>query len=160
MITFLLIFTHVRWIVLLCLVRNKTTTTTDCWGGGEDIPISEPIFDQCKHGGAISLANIYWWISPLAIYTAPEWYKFMMTPSNGNIFLVTGHLCGPFTGHRWIPRTTASDVLGFDVFFDLRMNKRLSKQSRGWWFETLLGSLWRHCNVIKKHMFRPFYRDC
>ena len=28
----------------------------------------------------------------------------MMTSSNGNLFLVTGHLCGEFTGHRWIPR--------------------------------------------------------
>ena len=27
------------------------------------------------------------------------------------------------------------------------LNKRLSKQSWGWWFETLLCSLWRHCNV-------------
>ena len=27
----------------------------------------------------------------------------MMTSSNGNIFSVTGHLCGEFTGHRWIP---------------------------------------------------------
>ena len=35
----------------------------------------------------------------------------------------------------------------FDVFFDLRLNKRLSKRSRGWWFETLLCRLWRHCNV-------------
>ena len=26
----------------------------------------------------------------------------------------------------------------FDVFFDVRMNKRLSKQSQGWWFETPL----------------------
>ena len=34
----------------------------------------------------------------------------------------------------------------FDVFFDLRLNKRLSKQSRGWWFETLYHPLWRHCN--------------
>ena len=34
----------------------------------------------------------------------------------------------------------------FDVFFDLRLNKRLSKQPRGWWFETPSGSLWRHCN--------------
>ena len=34
----------------------------------------------------------------------------------------------------------------FDVFFDLRLNKRLSKQSWGWWFETLSRSLWRHCN--------------
>ena len=35
----------------------------------------------------------------------------------------------------------------FDVFFDLRLNKRLSKQSWGWWFETLSRPLWRHCNV-------------
>ena len=28
-----------------------------------------------------------------------------MTSSNGNIFRVTGHLCGEFTGHRWIPHT-------------------------------------------------------
>ena len=34
----------------------------------------------------------------------------------------------------------------FDVFFDLRLNKRLIKQSWGWWFETLSRSLWRHCN--------------
>ena len=27
----------------------------------------------------------------------------MMTLSNGNIFRVTGHLCGEFTGHLWIP---------------------------------------------------------
>ena len=27
-----------------------------------------------------------------------------------NGFRVTGHLCGEFTGHRWIPRTKASDV--------------------------------------------------
>ena len=32
----------------------------------------------------------------------------MMTSSNGNIFRVTGLLCGEFTGHGWIPRTKAS----------------------------------------------------
>ena len=36
----------------------------------------------------------------------------------------------------------------FDVFFDLRLTKRLSKQSRRRWFETPLRSLWRHCNVV------------
>ena len=35
----------------------------------------------------------------------------------------------------------------FDVYFDLRPNKRLSKQSWGWWFETLSPPLWRHRNV-------------
>ena len=34
----------------------------------------------------------------------------MMTSSNGNIFRVTGPLCGEFTGHRWIPLTKASDA--------------------------------------------------
>ena len=34
----------------------------------------------------------------------------------------------------------------FDVFCDLHPNKRLSKQSWGWWFETLSRPLWRHCN--------------
>ena len=34
----------------------------------------------------------------------------MMASSNGNIFSVTGTLCGEFTGHRWIPPTKASDT--------------------------------------------------
>ena len=34
----------------------------------------------------------------------------MKTSSNGNIFRVTGHLCGEFTDPRWIPRTKASDA--------------------------------------------------
>ena len=34
----------------------------------------------------------------------------MMTSSNGNIFRVTGLLCGEFTGLRWIPRTKANDA--------------------------------------------------
>ena len=35
----------------------------------------------------------------------------------------------------------------FDVYFDLRLNKRLCKPSWGWWFETLLCPLWCHSNV-------------
>ena len=34
----------------------------------------------------------------------------MMTSSNGNIFRVTGPLCGEFTGLRRIPRTKARDA--------------------------------------------------
>ena len=37
----------------------------------------------------------------------------------------------------------------FDVYFDLRLNKRLSKQSWGWWFETQSRPLWRHRNVSR-----------
>ena len=68
----------------------------------------------------------------------------MMTSSNGNTFCVTGHLCGEFTGHRWIPLTSLTR--SFDVFFHLRLNKRLSKQSWGWGFERQSRPSWRHCN--------------
>ena len=52
----------------------------------------------------------------------------MMTSSNGNIIHVTGPLCGEFTGHRWIPLTKAV-TRSFDVFFDLRLNKQLSRKA-------------------------------
>ena len=71
----------------------------------------------------------------------------MMTSSNGNIFRVTGHLSGDFTGPREFPPQRPV-MRSFDVFFDLRLNKRLSKQSWGWWFETPSCPSWRHCNVI------------
>ena len=35
----------------------------------------------------------------------------MMTSSNGNIFHITGHLCGEFIGSRWLPCTKASDAV-------------------------------------------------
>ena len=37
----------------------------------------------------------------------------------------------------------------FDVFFNLRVSKRLSTQSWGWWFETPSSSLWRHICVTR-----------
>ena len=48
----------------------------------------------------------------------------MMTSSNGNIFRVTGPLCGEFTGPGEFP-TQRPVTRSFDVFFDLRLNKRL-----------------------------------
>ena len=69
----------------------------------------------------------------------------MMTSSNGNIFRVTGPLCGEFTGPGEFP-TQRPVTRSFDVFFDLRLNKRLSKQPWGWWFETPSWSLWCQCN--------------
>ena len=69
----------------------------------------------------------------------------MMTSSNGNIFRVTGPLCGEFTGTGEFP-TQRPVTRSFDVYFDLGLNKRLSKQPWGWWFETPSWSLWRQCN--------------
>ena len=73
------------------------------------------------------------------------WSLHMMTSSNGNIFRVTGPSCGEFTGPGEFPAQRPV-TQSFDVFYDLRPNKQLSKQPWGWWFETLSWSLWRHCN--------------
>ena len=54
--------------------------------------------------------------------------------------LVTGR----FPSQRPVTRS-------FDVFFDLRLNKRLNKQSRRRWFETPSPSLWHHCNVPENY---------
>ena len=51
---------------------------------------------------------------------------------------------GEFPAQRPVTRS-------FDVYFDLRPNKRLSKQSLGWWFETLSPPLWRHRNAVRSH---------
>ena len=95
-----------------------------------------------------------------------------MTSSNGTIFRVTGPLCWEFTGTGEIPAQWPM-TRSFDVFFDLRLNKRLSKQPWGLWFETPLWSLWRQCNdrliltaiyrmVIysrcRKHHWVPFHK--
>ena len=52
-------------------------------------------------------------------------------------------------------------------FFRLCLNKRLSKQSRGWWFETPSRSLWLHCNAFSEqeswkqcHDFDQIYYPC
>ena len=77
-------------------------------------------------------------------------HNYIMTSSNGNIFRVTGPLCGEFTGPGEFP-TQRPVTRSFDVFFDLRLNKRLSKQPWGWWFETPSWSLWRHYNELRSH---------
>ena len=67
-----------------------------------------------------------------------------MTSSNGNIIRVTGHC--EFPAQRPVTRS-------FDVFFDLRPNKRFSKQWWGLWFETLSRPLWRHSNDVITYSF-------
>ena len=87
-----------------------------------------------------------------------------MTSSNGNIFRVTVPLCGEFTGPGEFP-TQRPLTRSFDVFFDLRLNKLLSKQPWGWWFETSSRPLWLHRNekcLCAMHLKRstPFVFYC
>ena len=51
-----------------------------------------------------------------ALVDSISFFTNMMTSSNGNIFRVTGPLCGEVSGHRWIPLTKASDAEPWCVF--------------------------------------------
>ena len=68
----------------------------------------------------ISIRQMHWLVATVAcpfifwllFLSWLGWFvaNAMMTSSNGNIFRVTGYLCGEFTGPRWFPRTMASDA--------------------------------------------------
>ena len=69
------------------------------------------------------------------------WWRHQMETFSALLAICAGNspVPGEFPAQRPVTRS-------FDVFFDLRLNKRLSKQSRGWWFETLSRPSWRHRN--------------
>ena len=48
----------------------------------------------------------------------------------------------------------------FDVFFDLCLNKWLSKNSKRRWFETPSRSLWRHFNGIISYYLAELFHKC
>ena len=122
------IYTHSPRIPLGIWCQMKKFYTNASW----------IIFHPSNHYD-YSISN---WVFIYDLYTILH----MMTSSNGNIFLVTGSLwkgnsmvTGEFLSQRPVTRS-------FDVFFGLCLNKRLSKQSWCWWFETPSHPLWRHRN--------------
>ena len=76
-----------------------------------------------------------------ASLTMTTWWRYQMETISALLALCEWNspVTGEFPSQRPVTRS-------FDFFFDLRLNKRLSKQQRRWWFETPSCSLWRHCN--------------
>ena len=72
------------------------------------------------------------------------WWRHQIETFSALLTLCAGiwPVSGKFPSQRPVTRI-------FDVFFDLRLNKRLSKQSWSGWFKTPSRSLWRHCNVCR-----------
>ena len=72
------------------------------------------------------------------------WWRYQMESFSVLLARCAGNspVTGEFVAQRLATRS-------FDVFFDLCLNKRLSKQPRGWWFETQSGPLRRHCNDLR-----------
>ena len=73
--------------------------------------------------------------------TRQPWWRHQIEtfPASLAVCAENSPVPGEFLAQRPVTRS-------FDVFFDLHPNKRLSKQWRGWWFETPLCPLWRHRN--------------
>ena len=69
------------------------------------------------------------------------WWRHQMETFSALLALCAGNspASGEFPAQRPVTQR-------FDVFFDLCLDKRLRKQSWGWWFETLSRPWWRHCN--------------
>ena len=83
-----------------------------------------------------------WWrhqmVSFSTVYSGTDQRKHQ---SSASLDFVQGIRRWPVNSpHKW-PVTRS-----FDVFFDLNLNKRLSKQGWCWWLETPSCPLWRHCN--------------
>ena len=82
----------------------------------------------------------------LYLFVRTVWWRHQMGTFSALLALFAGNspVTGEFPAHRPVTQS-------FDVFYDLRLNKPLSKQSWGWWFETPSRSLRRQYNVTLSH---------
>ena len=95
---------------------------------------------KAKHGDAEdNYWNFYaiWFI----LLRSLPWWRHQMETFSALLAICAGNspVTGKFPAQRPVTRS-------FNVFFDPCLYKRLSKQSRGWWFETPSRPLWRHCD--------------
>ena len=76
-------------------------------------------------------------------YAHVSWWRHQIETFSPLLVICAGNspVPGEFPTQRPVTRS-------FDVYFDLRLKKRLCKQSWAWWFETLLCPLWCHSNVL------------
>ena len=86
---------------------------------------------------AFDIYILSWWTR-----FKPSWWRHQMETFSALLAICAGNspVPGEFPTQRPVTRN-------FDVYFDLRPDKRFTKQSWGWWFETLSHSLWRHRNA-------------
>ena len=87
---------------------------------------------QCRSARSGSI----WYI------TSDSWCRHQMKRKSALLAIYAGNspVTGEFPAQRPMTRS-------FDIFFNLRVNKRLSKQWWCWWYETSAHPLWRHRNA-------------
>ena len=110
----------VHW--LLSVIRGKLQCTQK-W----------PQYCRCRLPNIFGKQGFLFWLK------FHSWWRQEMEEFSALLALCAGNspVTGEFPSQRPVTRS-------FNVFFDLRLNKRLNKQIR---FETPSRSSWRHCNV-------------
>ena len=88
--------------------------------------VVEYIYVGCNSPHHVRHVNLAWWRHQL------ETFSVLLAICTGNLPVTS-----EFPAQRPVTRS-------FGVFFDLRLNKRLSKQLLVWWFDTPSRPLWRH----------------
>ena len=145
---------HDRWLAFLSVCLSGIR-----WGGscGTENLISKPkhhfnplfllVNKLFKVGLCFLLLQlqtvvIFWsFLRHKRLIICVAWWRHQMEIFSALLAICAGNspLTGEFPAQRPMTRS-------FDVFFHLWLNTWLSKQPRGWWFETPSRSLWRHRN--------------
>ena len=123
------------WWGISGIVGNRIT-----WG---EISLEDSIITDllCRDGPSAGFTAhrllFILWCKCTIIYT--PWWRHQMETSSTLLAICAGNssVTGEFPTQRPV-------TWGFDVSFDLRLNKRLSKQ----WFEMPSHPLWHHCIVL------------
>ena len=127
------------WFGLLWdLLRNQIY-----WDLNTSISIHSFLSDVTSHPGTCHLVHC-----PFKI-RAP-WWRHQMETFPASLAFVWGI-------HRWPVNSPHKGQWRGALVFSLicALNKRLSKQSWGWWFETPSRSLWRDCNAKPPNEHTP-----
>ena len=119
-------------------------------------PLAKPVLIHCQlQINEHTLKKFHWkfksfFIQENAFESVITWRRHQMEIFSTLLAICAGNSPVPseFPTQRPVTRS-------FDVYFDMRPDKRLSKQSWGWWFETLSHSLWRHRNGQAVILIRP-----
>ena len=78
-----------------------------------------------------------------SVFGIASWWRYQMETFSTLLALCEGNppVSGGYPSQRPVTQS-------FDVFFDLRLNKQLSKQWKCQWFEMPSRSLWHHIMII------------
>ena len=115
----------------ICITGNSIDRSTACPvvlpSNTSKLCISDPLWGE-------------WMPTNGRCYEVPlftTWWRHQMETFSASLAIGVGN--SPLPAQRPVTRS-------FDVCLDLRLDKRLNKQSWGWWFETPSHPLWRHSN--------------